>query len=1000
MSSFVNYVCWTDAGVLASAPRDAASFKAGHFQAVHHPLRAKRGRLELGRDPDGTRVEEQDVTDALRSAIGPDGYLLIPVVGGSGTGKSHLVRWVYEHTRESPGWVTRYLAKNRTSIRHVVELVLEGMRGPAIDAAREALESAPAYSESDETLGQRLLDELALVVAEEPVSQSGVERRDAQLRERLRRSLPDIFRDPVVRRRFTSTGAVIPRLVGLARKGRQDDDGLDDDAMRVHESDLPLNFDAIADVTPEARKTLLNMSNLPDLRRVAIEVINDALPRAVKRIFLSNNIDLVAVFREVRREMGSRGQELVLFIEDLTVLHGVEGEFLDAIVEPASSLGGELCNLRVLFAITRGHFDSLDTVRTRCSDAYWLDSTYGPNGVEPEEAVSFLGRYLNACRLEPQKLESDWAERTEGTFVANACSACDHRDICHESFGASSEGYGLYPFNRVAIDRLISCLSAQRFDPRQVVKALIEKFLPLGARELESAIFPSETLMADFHSTSIPVRAEIEQRLQHEHGGEADLLVTLLRYWSEDRETIAGSILTSFGNEDIASQLPGSSAENRATPKDATLQDETPAGTANVTLNRIEDRMRSNQHRAYGELQPWIGQQKDLSSPVTNYLKTSIRRVVLNGLDMSGWPLNLGSGLIDQHFNHELHIHVEGTRTSQGDPTEAIIRVQRDPATAVALSGLIIHDAALQPYDPDEDQHRQALAQMIEEWTRDTAAALSQLPSEEASVAVEGLLASSMMLGSCAGAKHPRDYLISMFCEHTIGRNDAHSFEWRDVVAQAREIHLRLRPTVEAYFGESRGRTGGVRALRADQILPCIRSELQRLEGGHLHSHNAPLNRFLRMADSAVNGEWDSLCKRAREAAPLLESNQPLDKQVERVRELAEAALRAGRSGTFDIAALGNISEEALRALREVTAAVGTECSLVQRIEIISGTMPNLVLAARDFVQQASALMDEIDSDLANRASDSSASDQLVTTVSDIEQELANLLDVAGLIAR
>ena len=554
MSGFANYVCWSDAGVLASAPRDAASLQAGHFQAVHHPLRAMRGRLELGRDLDGTRVEEQDVTDALRSAIGPDGYLLIPVVGGSGTGKSHLVRWVYEHTRESPGWVTRYLAKNRTSIRHVVELVLEGMRGPAIDAARDALESAPANSESDETLGQRLLDELALVVAEEPVSQPGVERRDIQLRERLRRSLPDVFHDPVVRRRFISTDAVIPRLVGLARQGRQDDDGLDDNAMRVHESDLPLTFDDISDATREARKTLLDMSNISDLRRVAVEVINDALPRAVKHVFLSSNVDLVAVFREIRREISSQGKELVLFIEDLTVLHGVEREFLDAIVEPASSPGGQLCDLRVLFAITRGHFDSLDTVRTRCSDAYWLDSIYGHNGVEPAEAVSFLGRYLNACRLDSQKLESDWAERTEGTFPVNACNACAHHDTCHESFGASSEGYGLYPLNKVAVDRLISCLSTLRFDPRQVVKALIEKFFPLGALELNSAIFPSEKLMADFNSNSIPVRAEVEERLRHEHGGEAEQLVTLLRYWSEDRETIAPSTLAAFGIEQIASQ--------------------------------------------------------------------------------------------------------------------------------------------------------------------------------------------------------------------------------------------------------------------------------------------------------------------------------------------------------------------------------------------------------------------------------------------------------------
>ena len=414
--------------------------------------------------------------------------------------------------------------------------------------------------------------------------------------------------------------------------------------------------------------------------------------------------------------------------------------------------------------------------------------------------------------------------------------------------------------------------------------------------------------------------------------------------------------------------------------------------------------MKPNQQRAYSQLQPWIGQQKDLSIAVTNYLKTLIRRVVRNALDMSGSPLNLGGELIDKHFNHELHIYIEGTRTSQGDSTEAIIHVRRSAATAVALTGLIIHDVSLQPHDPDDDQHRRALAQMIEEWTQDTATALSRLSLEEASVAVEGLLMTSMMLGSCVGIKHSRDYLSSMFREPPTRENDSYSLEWRDAVAQAMAVYLQLRPTVEAYFGESRGTTGGVRALRADQMLPCIRSVLERLEGGSLFSPDASLNRFLRIADRAANKEWSLLCERTRDAAPLLESDQPLDKQVERVRELAEAALRAGRSGRLDlaadIAALRDISEEALRALREATAAVGSECSLVQRLEIISGTMPALVLAACDFVQRATALMNEIESDLATRSSGTGASDQLVTTVSDIEQELTSLLDVAGLIAR
>ena len=164
MTEMHHYVCWTDEAVMASTPRDAASLGAGHFQAVHHPLRLQR--RPLGSGSWGRWVDEREIVRVLEGPLRPDGYLLVPVVGKSGTGKSHLVRWVTDRTKDRDNWESRYLAKNRTSIRRVIEIVIEGLEGPAIEAAREALLNAPARSEREEILAERLLDELALITSE------------------------------------------------------------------------------------------------------------------------------------------------------------------------------------------------------------------------------------------------------------------------------------------------------------------------------------------------------------------------------------------------------------------------------------------------------------------------------------------------------------------------------------------------------------------------------------------------------------------------------------------------------------------------------------------------------------------------------------------------------------------------------------------------------------------------------------------------------------------
>ena len=988
MTEMRRYVCWADEAVRASTPRDAASLKPGHFQAVHHPLKLQQ--RPLGRRSGGRRVDETEIVRVLEGPLRPDGYLLVPVVGKSGTGKSHLVRWAADRTKDRDDWESRYLAKNRTSIRSVIEIVIKCLDGPAIDAAREALLSAPARSESEEVLAERLLDELALITSEEPRTDAdAADRKAAQMAYKLRRELPDILRDPVVRRRLTGEGAVIPRLVGLAIRGRSDGDGLDDDAIRVAGDDLPSAFAEIGEASQGARKLLGQLGSIPDLKSAAVDLINEALPAAVKRVFVSDQVDLIGVFRDVRRELLASGKELTLFIEDLTVLHGVEREFLDAIIEPARSPDGDLCGLRVLFAVTEHHLDGLDTVRTRCDDAYWLETAYDPDGIGHQEAMSFLGRYLNACRQDPAEVENLWADRQSDAWMPNACDDCDHQLHCHETFGRSEEGYGLYPYNPAAVNRFVESMSSERFDPREVVKELVNRFLIVAETDLRRGDFPSNQLVGPFNERSDPIDPLVQTQLKAKRPADFARVVNAMRYWSDATADVGDATLAAFGLDPLgASQGPPTPrrAQKPSRPKSASSrQGDAQAASRQATL---ASRLRSPWSRIFDELNIWAGNQQDLRAAATNELRKLVHKSVRQSLDFSALPINLD----EERFNRETDLHIEGSVTVQrrDDP---ILVIEQDADTAAALQGLILLEQFPNIDDyAGADTYRRQAARYLEEWTRCVTTRLERSPGPTATQAIAGLLVCAAVAGACERATDPHDHLAVLFGGASLTPGVQRSQEWQAVVESAGTTYRRLRPVVEAQFGEARS-TGGTRAVRADHILAVIQDFT---ESWRLQSTDPAIDRFMRSVLAAVEVEWETLERKAAGAARLVDASRSWSEQTQRVLELVDAAHRSGRlrdnEAAHDLRAIAAEQDEnAHRDLLSAAELADADQPFVERLRVVASSLPDTVASTSRFIARAEQAMFGIARDLGERRAGESEDETLEDVVSHVPVALSRL---------
>lgn len=973
-TNFVNYVCWRDDSVLAMTPRDAASLTDARFQAIHHPLRLRRRRLDQREG--GTWATEDDVVLALKGALRPDGYLFIPVVGGSGTGKSHLVRWVKDQTASEPGWEVRYLPKNRTGLRRAIEIVMRGLHGAKIEEAREALATAPSHTESEAVLAERLLDELALLVSQLDGDSPGLptdstdDKKAALLRKRLALELPDLLRDPVMRRRLAASDAVIPRLVGLALRGRQDGDGLDDDATHFRDSDLPLTFEEIGNASKGARDLLRKFATLSDYKSAAVAMINEVLPAAEKHVAVSNQVDLVEVFREVRRALHDDGKQLVLFVEDLTVLHGVEREFLDAIVEPAHSPDGDMCSLRMIFAVTEGHFDGLDTVRTRCDDAYWLDAGYG-DGVGEEEALSFVARYFNATRLEPADIDAAWSRRGENSdWLGNACSDCIFQEDCHETFGVSREGYGLYPLNSEAAGRFVMALSSERFDPRDVVREVVNRFLVQGSRDMLNGRFPSRSTLEHFDSTSEPLPALIGSRVEALRPIDHERIRNILRYWAgtESPTDVSGAVLTAFGAGDFIADLSslrgldtgnGEKGTTRRKPKEEETSGGSPA-----------DLLKSDLKKQFVELTAWGSGQHELSATTTRELRKSVRTLIRNNLEFGPLPVNLGPSFEEHRFG-DGNVVIQGSVTTQS-VTSAFVVIERNEVNAAALEALVLaqsKDVGLQGY-PQASAYRQALALAVERWTAAVMAKLDEPVTPATAAAVRGAIVASAVIGELGRAATPPEYIAALFAappeqhKKAIGRTT----KWAALLARAVEMKSRLQGVLDAEFGEARG-SGAIRMIQADRLLPIVKDFAATWI---LDTTDASIGQFMRAVQPAVDDEWKQLTEQVAAVLPLVERDRSWEDQTAKVLSVLQMGVKAGRLDDSDaLEELSAIADRdptrAVRAFYEAADAVGSDPSPADKIALIASEVPTHVAAVHDFVVRASAGLASIERDLANR---------------------------------
>jgi hypothetical protein len=680
-TSFAGFTCWDPAHVQDTVFVDAASPSDAVFIATHQPAHIIRRPLDGSEG--GERVTEDELlTEFLR----PDAkMMLLPILGEPGTGKSHLVRWLWAQIGDGgPSRRVVYVPKYGTSLRKVVELILEKMEGDEAASLRTELREA-ANTFDERTAPDTLLDALAVRIQHSKDEGGGgpVDQTRAELADQI----PAILRDPYFRPYFLSENGVINQFVEKALRGSRPDDR--DTPFVFTEDDLPTRVRSNEASRP-AREAIRALQ-WPNKANLAVQMLNQELGPALQRVFgLESGITLKEVMLKTRAMLAQQGAELVLLIEDFTVLQGIQRELLDAIIEPPVRRGhDELCGIRTTLAVTTGYFDTLaGTITTRAkfaSHIYDLNVPYRPSGDDHDvdRLTDFVGRYLNATRVGRSELDRLWESaspeaRASNSWVPNACKECPYKKVCHESFGSSQGRYGLYPFNSAALKRATSAIMEPAyFDPRAVLGSVVVFTLEQHGPDISRGQFPSTDYGEAFKS-----KARSQRQLP------ADVIYAIENYPDPERRAV---LLTIWGGcPDHIINLSAGIHQAFRIPMLADLPTERPAKPPGPPPGKFPQPIDDGPLRRRPEqIDSWVAGTAFLSDDLARDIRRMLTLAVKTRIDWDATLIDGDSSVVNEALTQASFdiARAEGGRIAGRNTWQCHIKAE--PRSGVMLRGLV-----------------------------------------------------------------------------------------------------------------------------------------------------------------------------------------------------------------------------------------------------------------------------------------------------------------------
>ncbi|SVD44333.1 uncharacterized protein METZ01_LOCUS397187, partial [marine metagenome] len=281
--------------------------------------------------------------------LDPDTNHQIAVVKGkSGTGKSHIIQWLRLQIPQDPNTLLLTISKTSISLKQIIEMIVSKLPEGEKDQYREKLSSVGETYATEEAKVDKFLNELAVVIKHNTDIPKGLQR--------IAKELPAFFQDPVCRSVLVDKKESKVKLIvehvfeGLKDKER-------DGERRIFEkNDIPYDENLWGEASVPARNAIDLCFDTEENIEKSIELINLRLEDAISRTLEFSGDDLVGLMNELRKYLFKNGKRLILLIEDMSRIQGIDNALLQALSILPDQRDEKLCEMRCAFAVTDGYF--------------------------------------------------------------------------------------------------------------------------------------------------------------------------------------------------------------------------------------------------------------------------------------------------------------------------------------------------------------------------------------------------------------------------------------------------------------------------------------------------------------------------------------------------------------------------------------------------------------------------------------------------------------------